>query len=108
MERFYASCDLVVSRAGGAVAELAVTATPSVLVPGVFGSGRHQVENARVFVEHGAGIMLTEDRLAELGPLLSSLISDPNRLAELAAGTRRLAKPEAAKVIARRLRSAHG
>ncbi len=108
MERFYAACDLVVSRAGGAVAELAVTSTPSVLVPGVFGSGRHQVENARSFVEHGAAIMLPEDRLAELGPLLSSLLADPNRLAELVAGTRRLAKPEAARVIARRLRSAHG
>lgn len=108
MERFYAACDLVVSRAGGAVAELAVTATPSVLVPGVFGSGRHQMENARVFVEHGAGVMLVEDRLAELGPLLSSLISDSPRLAELVAGTRRLARPEAATNIARRLRSAHG
>jgi UDP-N-acetylglucosamine:LPS N-acetylglucosamine transferase len=74
----------------------------------VFGSGRHQVENARVFVEHGAAIMLTEDRLPELGQLLSSLISDPNRLADLVAGTRRLAKPEAATDIARRLRSAHG
>lgn len=108
MERFYAACDIVVSRAGGAVAELAVTSTPSVLVPGVFGSGRHQVENARVFVEHGAGIMLSEDRLAELGSLLSSLISDPGRLAALVAGTRRLAKPEAATVVARRLRGAHG
>lgn len=108
MERFYAACDLVVSRAGGAVAELAVTSTPSVLVPGVFGSGRHQVENARVFVEHGAAIALPEERLAELGPLLSSLLADPNRLAQLVAGTRRLAKPEAATEIARRLRRAHG
>jgi UDP-N-acetylglucosamine--N-acetylmuramyl-(pentapeptide) pyrophosphoryl-undecaprenol N-acetylglucosamine transferase len=108
MERFYAACDVVVSRAGGAVAELAVTATPAVLVPGVFGSGQHQVENARVFVEHGAGIMLAEDRLTELGALLSSLIADPGRLAALAAGTGRLAKPEAAITIARRLRGAHG
>jgi hypothetical protein len=61
-----------------------------------------------VFVEHGAAIMLMEDRLAELGRLLSSLLSHPSRLAALVAGTRRLAKPEAATDIARRLRSAHG
>lgn len=108
MERFYAACDVIVSRAGGAVAELAATSTPSVLVPGVFGSGRHQLENARVFVEHGAAIMLPEDRLAELGPLLNSLVSDRGRLAALAEGARRLAKPQAASFIAHRLRSAHG
>ena len=46
MELFYAASDLVLARAGGGVAELTVTATPSILIPGVFGSSGHQAANA--------------------------------------------------------------
>lgn len=108
MEYFYAASDIVIARAGGAVAELAVTATPSILVPGVFGSGRHQEENARAFEAAGGAVVLPEDRLEVLGDEVSALISDPARRLRMAAALSTLARPDAADVIAATLERLHG
>ena len=60
MAAFYRACDVIVSRAGaGTVAELLATATPAVLVPGAFAEG-HQAANARVAVQAGAAVMVTD------------------------------------------------
>ena len=59
MELFYAASDLVLARAGGGVAELTVTATPSILIPGVFGSSGHQAANAAFLKEAGAAEVLS-------------------------------------------------
>jgi len=108
MDLFYAACDLVVARAGGAVAELSATGTPSILVPGAFGSGNHQVHNAAAFRRAGASEVLEQDRLEELGALVASLIFSPERLALMVAACRSLAKPDAATVIAATLEDLHG
>ncbi|MGH8947641.1 MAG: UDP-N-acetylglucosamine--N-acetylmuramyl-(pentapeptide) pyrophosphoryl-undecaprenol N-acetylglucosamine transferase, partial [Acidimicrobiia bacterium] len=63
MELFYAACDLVVARAGGGVAELTVTSTPSILIPGEFGSSGHQTANAAFLNEAGAAKVLLQDHL---------------------------------------------
>lgn len=107
MAHFYAACDLVVARAGGAVAELSATATPAILVPGVFGSGRHQVENAKVFADHGAAMVLPQDQLERLGAEVSALLSDPVRLDRMRSGLTALAKPDAAAIIASEMQSRH-
>jgi UDP-N-acetylglucosamine--N-acetylmuramyl-(pentapeptide) pyrophosphoryl-undecaprenol N-acetylglucosamine transferase len=101
MERFYAVSDVVVSRAGGAVAELTATGTPAILVPGRFGSGGHQSGNARVLEETGAALVLEQEELAGLGSVLTSLLTGPRLLATMSAATRAIAKPEAARTIAR-------
>ncbi|HEU4320813.1 MAG TPA: UDP-N-acetylglucosamine--N-acetylmuramyl-(pentapeptide) pyrophosphoryl-undecaprenol N-acetylglucosamine transferase [Acidimicrobiia bacterium] len=100
MELFYAASDLVVARAGGAVAELTATATPSILVPGDFGSGGHQTENATALVRIGAAEVVAQADLARLGGFLEGLIADEDRLATMASATAALAKPEAALTIA--------
>jgi UDP-N-acetylglucosamine--N-acetylmuramyl-(pentapeptide) pyrophosphoryl-undecaprenol N-acetylglucosamine transferase len=107
MDLFYAASDLVVARAGGAVAELAITATPSILVPGEFGSGAHQVENAEVFADRGASVVLTQNDLAELGDVVRSLITDRERLSTMSRACGSLAKPDAAATIARALKEMH-
>lgn len=107
MDLFYAASNLVVARAGGAVAELAVTATPAVLIPGVFGSGRHQIENAAAFESAGAAKVLSQDQLGELGRLLADMLSSPLLLAAIADGLRSLAKPDAAVDIASTMRGLH-
>ncbi len=101
MRWFYAACDLVVCRAGGGIAELGVTATPSVLVPGRFGSGGHQAANAAPFVDRGAAVVVEEDDLSGLGAVVRSLLTDRSRLESMAAAARTLARPDAGKVIAR-------
>jgi UDP-N-acetylglucosamine--N-acetylmuramyl-(pentapeptide) pyrophosphoryl-undecaprenol N-acetylglucosamine transferase len=101
MEYFYAVCDLVVARAGGAVAELTATATPSILVPGRFGSGGHQVENARFLERSGAAVVVGEEELDSLGAVVRELVSDRRRREAMAAATSDIAKPDAALTIAR-------
>ena len=108
MEHFYAATDLAVARAGGAVAELAATATPSILVPGAFGSGRHQASNAAAFADRGAAAVVEQGDLTDLPATVARLIGDPARLEGMAAAARSLAKPRAAATIAGALRGMHG
>ena len=108
MADFYAAADLVVARAGGAVAELAATGTPSVLVPGTFGSGHHQQLNAEQFAARGAAEVVPEAALDSLPEVVRRLVGDPSRLESMALASRSLAKPEAAATIAWALRELHG
>ena len=107
MHYFYAACDVVIARAGGAVAEIAATGTPAVLVPGSFGGG-HQTANAARFEAAGAAVVLAEDRLAELPQILQPLVEEPRLRLDLAAGLKELAHPEAATEVALQLQQAHG
>lgn len=107
MELVYAASDLVVSRAGGAVAELLVTATPAVLVPGAFGSGGHQEANAASLAAAGAAVVVPEGDLARLPAVVAGLLADPPRRAAMAAGAARLARPRAAADVAAALLDLH-
>jgi UDP-N-acetylglucosamine--N-acetylmuramyl-(pentapeptide) pyrophosphoryl-undecaprenol N-acetylglucosamine transferase len=108
MAWFYAAADLVLARAGGAVAELTATSTPAILVPGGFGSGAHQKANAERLVAAGAAILLEEPRIRTLPAMIEELLGTTNRLTEMAAAGRVLAKPQAAAAIAEEMTTAHG
>lgn len=57
----YASADVVIARAGAStLAELAVTGTPSVLVPYPFAADQHQAHNADLFERAGAAVVLPD------------------------------------------------
>ena len=102
MEREITSADLVVSRAGATtLAELTAAGRPSVLIPLPTAAYDHQRKNADVLREAGAAEVieqkdLTGDRLAAA---ITALIGDPPRLAAMGQAARRLAKPDAARVI---------
>jgi UDP-N-acetylglucosamine--N-acetylmuramyl-(pentapeptide) pyrophosphoryl-undecaprenol N-acetylglucosamine transferase len=108
MEDFYAAIDLVVARAGGAVAELTATGTPAILVPGSFGSGGHQQANATAVAATGAALVISEAELSSLGSRLATLLGDDGALASMRAATATLARPAAAETIARAMVDAHG
>jgi UDP-N-acetylglucosamine--N-acetylmuramyl-(pentapeptide) pyrophosphoryl-undecaprenol N-acetylglucosamine transferase len=101
MELFYAVADLVGARAGGAVAELTATATPSVLVPGTFGSGGHQLGNARALGRAGAAEILAEEEIDELPDLVARLLHDEGTRTAMRAAALDISKPDAALTIAR-------
>lgn len=101
MELFFAVTDLVIARAGGAVAELTATATPSILVPGQFGSGGHQSGNARFLAEAGAAVVVEQEDLSRLPEVVLDLLSDEGRLLAMARASHAIAKPDAARTIAR-------
>jgi UDP-N-acetylglucosamine--N-acetylmuramyl-(pentapeptide) pyrophosphoryl-undecaprenol N-acetylglucosamine transferase len=104
MELFYAASDLVVARAGGGVAELTVTSTPSILIPGEFGSSGHQAANAEFLHEAGAAEVLTQERLDLLSGLVAEVLLSPDRLEAMRIGARSIAKPNAAITIAGAMR----
>jgi UDP-N-acetylglucosamine--N-acetylmuramyl-(pentapeptide) pyrophosphoryl-undecaprenol N-acetylglucosamine transferase len=101
MELFYAACDLVVARAGGGVAELTVTGTPAILIPGEFGSAGHQGANAEFLRSAGAALVLPQDRIGELTELVAQTLLDAERLQTMSDAARSIAKPHAAMTIAR-------
>ena len=97
------AADLAVARAGGSVFELAQYGLPAILIPYPHASADHQTANARWMAEAGAATILPDAELtpARLRAEVDALLGDPQRLAEMAAASRRLARPDAAAVVAR-------
>jgi len=108
MARFFAASDLVVSRAGGMVAEITATGTPSILVPGEFGSKGHQAASAQVLERSGAAAIVPEAELSTLGDRINTIMSNRGLLQDMAAAAMRIGKPEAALTVAREMVQAHG
>ncbi|HKX75553.1 MAG TPA: UDP-N-acetylglucosamine--N-acetylmuramyl-(pentapeptide) pyrophosphoryl-undecaprenol N-acetylglucosamine transferase [Acidimicrobiia bacterium] len=107
MQWFYAASDLVLARAGGAVAELTATATPAVLVPGGFGSGGHQHANAAALARVGAAEVIEEKHLSRLPGVIEGLLANPHQLQAMREAARSLARPQAAQEIAQILIKNH-
>jgi UDP-N-acetylglucosamine--N-acetylmuramyl-(pentapeptide) pyrophosphoryl-undecaprenol N-acetylglucosamine transferase len=100
MDLFYAAIDLVIARAGGAVAEITATGTPSILIPGDFGSSGHQSSNAAHLESKGAAIVLNQEKLSELPAVLSGCLDDPTQIVAMRKAALGMARPDAAKTIA--------
>jgi UDP-N-acetylglucosamine--N-acetylmuramyl-(pentapeptide) pyrophosphoryl-undecaprenol N-acetylglucosamine transferase len=98
-----AAADLVVSRAGGSVWELAAAGKPAILVPYPFATGDHQTKNALFFERAGGAIMVPETELGRVPDLARSLLGDPDRLKEMGEAMTRVARPDAADEIAEEL-----
>ena len=100
MDLFYAASDLVVARAGGGVAELTATATPSILVPGEFSARGHQGANAAFIADSGAAVVINEPDLARLTDVVYETLFDPAALHRMGEAARLVGKPDAAATIA--------
>jgi UDP-N-acetylglucosamine--N-acetylmuramyl-(pentapeptide) pyrophosphoryl-undecaprenol N-acetylglucosamine transferase len=105
----FARTNLVMARSGAStVAELAAAGKPALLIPFAAAADEHQKRNAEAMVEAGAAVMLQEPDLAVPGKLLivlTSLLTEPARLAAMASAARTQAHPAAAERIADRLAS---
>jgi UDP-N-acetylglucosamine--N-acetylmuramyl-(pentapeptide) pyrophosphoryl-undecaprenol N-acetylglucosamine transferase len=102
----YAASDLVVSRAGAVtLAELTARGLPAVLVPYPYATGRHQDSNAMALAEKDAAIVIGDKDLSgeHLAETITYIISDPGRMADMAASSLAMGKPDAAGEIAMRL-----
>ena len=100
--------DLVVARSGGSVFEIAAHGRPSVLIPFPHATADHQTTNARYLERAGAAIVIPDRELS--GPRLAQevgqLLSDSPRLAAMSRAAADLARPDAARVIAREVLAA--
>ncbi len=97
-----AAADLVISRSGGSVFELAAIGRPSILVPYPHATADHQAKNARWLAEAGAAVVLPDadcsgERLREL---VGALLADRRRLEGMAEAARAVGRPDAADVVA--------
>ena len=103
-----AASDLVVARAGGSVFEIAAYGLPAILVPYPHAAGDHQAANARWMADAGAAIVVPDEQLtpARLAREVAALLANPARLAAMAAASRRLARPHAAREVADELQAA--
>ena len=103
MGQAYAAADLMLGRSGaGTVMETAMTGLPTIFVPLPHGNGE-QARNADFLVEAGAGLLVPDAELTATGltELAGGLLADPDRLAQMSAGCRRLAPSGAADALAR-------
>lgn len=97
-----AACDLVISRSGGSVFEIAAIGRPSVLVPYPHATADHQTTNARWLAEAGAAIILTDEVCTgeRLREIVGALLADEPRLESMAAAAKANGRPDAADRIA--------
>lgn len=97
-----AAADLVVSRSGGSVSEIAAIGRPAILVPYPFATGDHQTKNAQWLAEAGAAIVVRDDACtgSALRDLVGALLSDPLALSEMGRAAHAMGRPDAADRIA--------
>ncbi len=98
-----ARAHLVIGRSGAStVCELAVAGRPSILVPLKIALDDDQGQNARLLADAGAAVVLREDELTAqtMADALAELLTDPERLARMAAAARSVARPDAAERLA--------
>lgn len=99
--------DLAISRSGaGTLTELAITQTPSLLIPYPFAAEDHQTFNAKVFAEAGAAYLYPQKQLTPelLSRQVLDLLQDRDRLSQMAHQTARLAILDSADRLATLLR----
>ena len=95
--------DLVLSRSGGTVWELAAAGLPAVLVPYPHATADHQSKNAEYFERGGGAVVVPETDLDRAPRLIESLLGDEARLREMGEAMQRLAREDAADRIAEEL-----
>jgi len=96
------AADLVVARAGAStLGEFPALGLPAILVPLPI-SGGHQRHNARYLADRGAAVIVENDAMPqELLPAILDLSHHPHKLAAMSRASAALARPDAARNIAR-------
>lgn len=77
---YYFAADLIITRGGGTINEIAVCGTPSLIIPKANLSGDHQVMNALSMKNSGAAEVVYEEVMIEDGEFIIKV--EGNRLAE--------------------------
>jgi UDP-N-acetylglucosamine--N-acetylmuramyl-(pentapeptide) pyrophosphoryl-undecaprenol N-acetylglucosamine transferase len=94
---------LAIGRAGaGTLTELAISRTPSILIPYPFAAEDHQTVNAKAFVDAQAALMLTQSQVVApaFQALVLDLLAEPQQLDAMAAAAGSLATADSATKLA--------
>ncbi len=103
MNKVYSSADLIVARAGATtIAELLVLGIPSILIPSPNVAENHQYYNAKSLSDKGAAVLIKDSEIdIKMYDEVLQTINSEEKLTSLSKNALNLAKPGAAKVIAK-------
>jgi len=101
MDIAYAAADLVICRAGAlTISELMVLGKPAILIPSPNVAEDHQTKNALALVEHDAAILVEDKSMSgSLFDKIGMIINDEEVLSRLTENIKKLARPNAVKLI---------
>lgn len=97
-----AAADIVISRAGAmTVSELAMMKKPSIMIPSPNVAENHQYKNAKVIEDAGGCVLIEEKNLAggALEKVVSALLSDDKKRADMGEAVSHFVKNDANKLI---------
>jgi UDP-N-acetylglucosamine--N-acetylmuramyl-(pentapeptide) pyrophosphoryl-undecaprenol N-acetylglucosamine transferase len=96
------AADLIISRAGSAIFEIAAWGVPSIIVPITDSNGNHQAKNAFAYARTGAAVVIEENNLTG-----NMFMAETDRILEnkelqtkMKEATKTFVKPDAARKIA--------
>lgn len=98
------AADLVITRAGSSLAELARQARACIVIPAPHLAGGHQIKNANLLTKHKAAIVLDQEELAEhpqqLTETVEAVLRDVDQARQLGENLKKFYPGDAAKKIA--------
>jgi len=99
MPQMFAAADLIVSRAGSTVSEIAAAGKPSILVPHPNSADQHQLRNAEAFEKAGAARLIHDAEFngSRLVEEVGRLATEPGQLEKMGEAARTFAHPGAAQ-----------
>jgi UDP-N-acetylglucosamine--N-acetylmuramyl-(pentapeptide) pyrophosphoryl-undecaprenol N-acetylglucosamine transferase len=101
----YKAADLIISRSGGALFEIAANGKPSILIPLPSAAANHQSKNAYAYAETGACEVLEQENMTPnfFMEKIQLLFLQPEKLEEMKQAALGFAKPMAARAVAREI-----
>lgn len=102
MVQILQNADLVISRAGGSIFELAAMSKPSILIPLPTAANNHQRKNAAILAKAQAAVVLEQIGLnsEDLLKAINNLMTNNKKRSQLAKNIKKFAQPDAARKIA--------
>lgn len=106
MDFVYAAADVIISRAGASsVSELCIVGKPVIFIPSPNVAEDHQTKNAQAIVEAKGAILLRESELdSQFSIVFEALLKDEGKQNQLSDNIKKLARPNATKVIVDQIR----
>jgi len=101
MDFVYAAADVIISRAGASsVSELCIVGKPVIFIPSPNVAEDHQTKNAQAIVDAKGAILLKESELdSQFSIVFEALLKDIGKQNQLSENIKKLARPNAVKVI---------
>jgi len=94
---------LAVTRAGAStISELSIQGIPAIFIPFPHAADDHQTINAKILADKGAAIIIADQDLTGnlLKNTIQTLMNDTTKLKQMGRAAKKLAMPDAAKIIA--------